>query len=187
MKRISISNNAVVVHGVFVLWFAGLAGFPVTAQEVKSSAASPVVVSAASSAKLWKSETTGKEYRVQVEKDRFYAEWVNLPADSVKRGAYIRTECRRVGSKWIGTTRVFILCPEMPGGEIKSTNGCPLTFRFEVDSITTDRIAGRGETLRNFDCQKCEVRQTGWGDFVWVPEGKRSRVVESSKTKPANK
>jgi hypothetical protein len=47
---------------------------------------------------------------------------------------------------------------------------CSMTLRFEVDSISPERITGRAESLRDFDCQKCEVRQTGWGNFVWLPK-----------------
>ena len=123
---------------------------------------------------LWKSETTGKEYRVQVDKDRFYAEWVNIPPESAKRGAYIRSECRRVGSKWVGTTRINVLCPVGEGAKEHIANTCRLQFRIEINSIKADRIVGRGETLKRFDCQSCRVDETGWGDFVWVPKAPRA-------------
>lgn len=123
---------------------------------------------------IWKSETTQKEYRVRIEKNRFYAEWVNIPADSAKQGVYIRSECSRVGAKCVGTSRVFLLCPESQASR-NPTKGCAWTFRFEVDEISPNRISGRSESLRNFDCQKCEVRQTGWANFVWVPKGKAAR------------
>ena len=123
---------------------------------------------------LWRSETTGKEYRVQMDKDRFYAEWVNIPPESVKQGAYIRSECRRVGSKWIGTTRVNVLCPVGEGAKEHVVNTCRLQFRIEINSIRADRIEGRGETLKRFDCKSCKVDETGWGDFVWVPKTTRA-------------
>ena len=115
---------------------------------------------------LWKSASTGKEYRVKVEGDRFTAEWSNIPPPAAKQGAYIRTECRRSGSRWIGTSRILLPCP-LPDGKTKM---CPMILRFEVDLISSDRISGGGEILRDFDCGSCEVKKTGWGPFSWTPK-----------------
>jgi hypothetical protein len=148
-----------------------LAGIMLRAQQLKPQAAAP---SNRTFQALWKSETTGKEYRVQVDKDRFYAEWVNIPPESVKRGAYIRSECRKVGSKWIGTTRINLPCAVGEGTKTHVANTCRLQFRIEINSIQSDKIMGRGETLKRFDCQSCRVDETGWGDFVWVPKTPRA-------------
>ena len=115
---------------------------------------------------IWKSATTGKEYRVKVDGDRFTAEWSNVPPQAAKQGAYIRSECRRSGSRWIGTSRILLPCP-LPDGKTKM---CPMMLRFEVDFISSDRITGGGEILREFDCSSCEVRKTGWGPFSWTPK-----------------
>ena len=147
-----------------------LAGILLWAQQPKPQAA---VSTRQMFPALWKSETTGKEYRVQVDKDRFYAEWVNIPPESAKRGAYIRSECRRVGSKWIGTTRINVLCPVGEGTKEHIANTCRLQLRIEISSVQADRIVGRGQTLKRFDCQSCRVDETGWGDFVWVPKTPR--------------
>jgi hypothetical protein len=115
---------------------------------------------------IWKSETTGKEYRVQIDGDRFTAEWSNIPPQAAKQGEYIRSECRRSGTRWVGTSRILVSCP-LPDGKTKM---CPMLLRFEVDSISSDRISGGAEILREFDCSSCEVRKTGWGPFTWVPK-----------------
>jgi len=116
---------------------------------------------------LWKSASSGREYRVKIEGDRFTAEWTNIPPQAAKQGAYIRSECRRSGSRWIGTSRIFLPCA-LPDAKMKM---CPMILRFEVDSISPDRITGGGEILRDFDCGSCEVRKTGWGPFSWAPKG----------------
>ncbi|MGA2074969.1 MAG: hypothetical protein ABSH52_15865 [Terriglobia bacterium] len=115
---------------------------------------------------VWKSVATGKEYRVKVEGDRFTAEWSNIPPQAAKQGAYIRSECRRAGTRWIGTSRVLLGCA-LPDGKTKM---CPMLLRFEVDFISPDRITGGGEILRDFDCGTCQVRKTGWGPFAWTPK-----------------
>jgi hypothetical protein len=148
-----------------------VAGIALWAQQPKpeASAASGRALPA-----LWRSDTTGKEYRVEVDKDRFYAEWVNIPPESVKRGAFIRSECHRVGAKWIGTSSVRLPCTVGEGAKEHIANTCRLQLRIEIDSIAPDRIVGHGETLRRFDCQSCRVDESGWGEFVWVPKKPRS-------------
>jgi len=115
---------------------------------------------------IWKSVSTGKEYRVKVEGDSFTAEWSNIPPQAAKQGAYIRSECHRSGARWIGTSRVLLPCP-MPDGKLKM---CPMILRFEVNFISPDRITGGGEILRDFDCGSCTIRKTGWGPFTWTPK-----------------
>jgi hypothetical protein len=115
---------------------------------------------------IWKSAKTGKEYRVKIEGDRFTAEWSNIPPQAAKQGAYIRSECRHSGTRWIGTSRILLPCP-LPDGKTKM---CPMILRFEVDFISPGRITGGGEILQDFDCGSCEVRKTGWGPFSWAPK-----------------
>ena len=162
MKAKSITGIIVLICGC--LWTGSFqsssenqgAAKPVASAAAKANSLSPV----------WKSTSTGKEYRVKVEGDRFTAEWSNLPPQAARQGAYIRSECRRTGSRWIGTSRILLGCA-LPDGKTKM---CPMLLRFEVDFVSPDRITGGGEVLRDFDCGTCEVRKTGWGPFTWTPK-----------------
>jgi len=120
--------------------------------------------------KIWHSETTNHDFRVEVTNDSFHAEWVNLPPIAAKQGAYIRTECRRAGTKWEGSSSIKMISaiPGAPAG--KDTKLCSLTLRFEVDSISPEKITGRAEALHAFDVNSCRVQETRWGDFTWVPK-----------------
>lgn len=120
---------------------------------------------------LWRSETTGNVYRVHVQADTLYAEWVNIPPDLARRGAYVRTECRRLGSKWVGTTRsrLRLPCTEATGANGHPTQWCSLVTRIELDTVAADRITGRGQAPRRLDCQSCKLLEADWKDFVWVP------------------
>jgi hypothetical protein len=121
-------------------------------------------------AKIWHSDATQHDFRVEVAGDVFRAEWVNIPPAAAKQGAYIRTECRRAGDKWVGSSSLNMLFP-VPGAPAgKDTKVCHLTVRFEVDSITPEKIAGHSETLRGFDVDKCQVLKTTWGEFTWTPK-----------------
>jgi len=116
---------------------------------------------------VWRSLTTGKEYFVRTDKTHFYAQWVNLPPAAAQHGAYIHSTCKLEGSKWAGTSEIYMPCAVGEGKKI--TNTCHLTLNIEIDSITKDRITGRGQTLKKFDCGACKVNEAGWADFEWVP------------------
>jgi hypothetical protein len=120
--------------------------------------------------KIWHSESSQHDFRVEVTNDLFRAEWLNIPPAAAKQGAHIRTECRRTGSKWVGSSSVNMLfaIPGAPSG--KDTKLCSLSVRFEVDSITPEKIVGRSEALKSFDVNACKVQETKWGEFTWVPK-----------------
>ncbi len=154
----------------YTIAIAALVGLPLEAQQAKRSPRrKPNQVSPAF-CDIWKSETTGREYRVQLDPERFYAEWVNLAPEVRRQGAYIHTECRRAGSKWVGTSRIYLPCTMGTGANEHIENRCPLLMRIEIDSITPNRITGRAETFKDFDCQTCKVSSTVWANFKWVPK-----------------
>ena len=121
--------------------------------------------------RLWRSETTGNIYRVRVENDTLYAEWVNIPPDLARQGAYVRTECRRLGSKWIGTTRSRLRLPCTEGNvpQGRPMNWCSLVTRTEINSISAARITGRAQAPHRLDCRSCKLLEADWKDFVWIP------------------
>ena len=144
-----------------------LAGRP---QRPPSQAASP---SGDQIPHLWKSETTSHEYRVQIDGDVLRAEWVNLPADLARNGAFVRTECRRVGNRWIGTTRSRLLlpCTDVPGPSGRHPSAwCSLVTRTEIDTVSPEGITGRAQAPTRLDCQACKLLDAEWKDFAWTPK-----------------
>jgi hypothetical protein len=129
----------------------------------------PLATPAVGESNLWKSETTGKEYRVIIKGDRLVADWVNLPPIATQRGSYIHTVCKREGSKWVGTASIFMACTLGEGAQEHIANTCHLKMKMEFDTVTNNLIAGRGQGLGNFDCRTCKALATGWGNFKWVP------------------
>ena len=119
---------------------------------------------------IWKSQTTGNEYRVRIDGDTLRAEWTNIPQNVASHGGYVRTECKRVGPKWVGTTRSLLPCMGGSGPTARILNWCPLVTRTEIDGIAPDRIAGRAQAIRQSDCQSCKLLETIWKDFVWTPK-----------------
>lgn len=139
------------------------------AQKADLAASRPVAKSAPTRPVLWKSQTTGNEYRVTIDGATFQAERVNIPKDPSHEGAYVRTTARRRGPKWIGKTEIFLPCALGHGPAI---NKCHLTMGFEIREMSSDLIRGRIENpdLSQFDCKTCNVPKTEWKDFVWVPK-----------------
>jgi hypothetical protein len=124
--------------------------------------------------RVWKSETTGNEYRVWTENNRFHAEWLNIPPGSAAKGVYIRTVCHRAGQKWIGEARSYLPCVAGEAKKEQIVNFCHVTTGFEIDSMTDSRISGRTEGMKRFDCTKCQVLEKEWKSFVWVPKPQKS-------------
>jgi hypothetical protein len=119
---------------------------------------------------IWKSETTGKEYRVWTEKEQFHAEWTNIPPQFAAKGAHISSTGARKGQKWLGESQNYLPCSAGEGKQEHIANFCQLTTGFEVDSMSATRITGQGEALKRFDCAKCKVLEKEWKNFVWVPK-----------------
>jgi len=154
------SANLTLACGLALL---GSAGWTLRAQRTGSPP------SAKSASALWKSQTTGYEYRVEIEGETLKAERMDLPKDSAHEGAYVRTTAQHQGSKWIGKTQIFLPCALGHGPVI---NKCHLTMGFEITEMGSDLIRGRIENpdLSQFDCKSCNAPKKEWKDFVWVPK-----------------
>jgi len=158
--QVLIWTGALLVCMVFLL--------PLTAQQPVPPPKPPQFPSPPPAARIWKSQTTGKEYRVWTENQRLRAEWVNAPSVGAQ-GPFIRIECQRVGEKWVGTARNFLPCDTTENGK-RVTNWCRLTTRIEFDLPQAYRMTGRTEWARRFDCVNCKVLEPVWKDFEWVPK-----------------
>lgn len=120
--------------------------------------------------KIWHSEASQKDFRVEVKDDVFHADWINIPVTAAKQGASMQIECRRTGTKWIGSATVYqgVAVPgASTGNDFKM---CHFTVRFEVDSITQQKITFHTEAMRNLDAAKCQLLQTAWKEFAWFPK-----------------
>jgi len=131
----------------------------------KDSASTP-----AQTKDLWISETTGKEYHVTVDGDTFRAVWVNISPELSAHGTFIRTECKKEGTKWVGKSTSYLPCSASSAANSKIDNWCHLETAIEILSITPDRITGNGESVKQFDCMKCKIIEQGSKDFFWTPK-----------------
>jgi hypothetical protein len=156
-----------------VILLPGYTNMWLAAQQAKPHSKEPPARAVAAPARIWRSVTTGREYRVWMDKDRLHTEWVNLSPALAQAGAYIRSESHRVGTRWIGTVQSYLPC-EARESDKRVSNRCHLETRIEIDSMTTERITGRAQALRRFDCKACRVIEAAWANFVWTPKDRKA-------------
>lgn len=120
-------------------------------------------------AAYWVSATTHNVYRVQIKGNTLTANWVNVSGSEAQHGAYIRSTCHRAGKQWVGATQSFLRC------EIENAQGkpyshwCHILTRIQISDVSADRITGRAEALKRFDCRQCAVLAKEWKSFTWFP------------------
>jgi len=130
-------------------------------QRPAGSEAAPIPTDA-----IWTSLTTGRDYRMRIDGDYIYTEWVNLPASLQGTVAFSRSELKRDGDKWKGVTRTQTPCYQAQ----TIVKWCTFEFDLEIDKISVTRIEGGGTAAKSVDCRKCEQRDKYWRPFTWIPK-----------------
>ncbi|MGH9355475.1 MAG: hypothetical protein ACRD10_05035 [Terriglobia bacterium] len=163
----SIKISSVILGGLILLGIGWGNNALATGRSQKSQKTPPPAENSLPS--YWLSATTNNVYRVRVKGNTLMADWVNVPATEVGRGAYIRTECHRAGKRWAGTTHSFLRCETATGQGKLYSNWCHILTRTEIFDVSAGRIAGRAEALKRFDCHRCIAREKEWKSFTWSP------------------
>lgn len=158
-------RTTVLIVGILVLLVSGASA----AGQAKPGGKAGQFPAPPAGARVWRSQTTGKEYRVWNENERLHAEWVNVPPDAAQQGVSIRIECRRMGTRWIGTAQNHLSCDTTENAK-RVTNFCRITSKIEFAALEANRITGRAEWARRFDCANCKVLEFAWHNFEWVPK-----------------
>ena len=130
--------------------------------------------------KIWTSVTSGRDFKLRVDGDYIYTEWINLPTQLQATTAFIRSELKKDGDKWVGKARSnlpyefkssyadFWTTGQRMGTE--NINWCIVEVQFEIDKITETRIEGRGMRVTSFDAKKCKPGKMEWQSFTWIPK-----------------
>jgi hypothetical protein len=130
--------------------------------------------------RIWTSMTTGRDFKVRIEGDHIYIEWVGLPPALQSTMAFMRTELKKTGDKWVGKTIANLPYEYKSSyGDYWKTgqrvgtanvNWCRTEFDFEIDMISDSRIEGRGQGATSFDAKKCQPGKLEWKPFTWIPK-----------------
>src|SRR5258708_5307998 len=97
--------------------------------------------------------TNGRDFKVRIDRDYIYTEWINLPPQLQSTAAFMRSELKKDGDKWVGKSRSR-LPYDYKTWAVESVNWCTLELQFEIDKITETRIEGRGMGFTSFDAKK---------------------------------
>lgn len=120
----------------------------------------PYAASIQSQSTIWSSLTSNHHFKVHVDGDHVYAEWVDIPADLQSAGAFSTIDVNKNGNIWTGKNRGFTTFTN--GG------GCHFEFDAEITSMSPTRIEGRVQAATSFNPQTCAGMRPKWADFVWV-------------------
>jgi len=139
-----------------------------------------IVPVAGRSERVWTSLKSGRDFKVRIDGDYIYTEWVNLPPVLQSTAAFMRTELKKDGEKWVGKVRLNLPYPYKSSyadywrtGQRMGTenvNWCREESDFEIDSISDSRIEGRSLSASSFDAKKCKPGKMEWVSFTWIPK-----------------
>ena len=128
--------------------------------------------------KVWTSVTSGRDYKLRIDGDYIYTEWINLPPQLQTTAAFMRSELKKVGDKWVGKSRSYLpyeyksaYFDFWKNGQTVGTenvNWCRLEYDFEIDTLTDSRIEGRGMGFTSFDAKKCKPGKMELKMFTWI-------------------
>jgi hypothetical protein len=129
---------------------------------------------------VWTSLLSGRDYKLRIDGDYLYTEWVNLPTQLQTTTAFMRSELKKDGDKWVGKARSYLpygfkssYADFWTTGQRMGTENvswCTMEVQFEIDKITETRVEGRSLSSKSFDAKKCKSGKLEWQSFTWIPK-----------------
>jgi Trypsin-like peptidase domain len=129
---------------------------PLGSQPKSDSTSSPV-----SGERLWTSMTTGRDYKVRIDGEYIYTQWINLPAALQSTTAFMRAELRKSGDKWVGKTVAYIPVNQ---------KWCHIETDMEIDKISDSRIEGKSVFWQSINARNCSIVKPELRPFVFIPK-----------------
>jgi hypothetical protein len=128
---------------------------------------------------IWTSTTDGRDFKVRIDGDSIHAEWVNLPQALKKSSAFLRSELKKNGDKWIGQTTAYL--PFDYQHDATKTIWCRVQADIEIDEVSASRIEGKSQLPTSFSAKKCQLENAEWKPFVWIA---KSKYLNSMRRRP---
>lgn len=123
---------------------------------------------------IWTSLTSGHDFKIKIDDDHMYIEWIFPPAAQqyADQGAFTRCDLARQDSKWVGTCNSNLPYQSFNKWTGTHVTWCRLSAREEITLFTPTRIEGESETYeaKDFEAEKCLVKKTEMKPFVWIPK-----------------
>jgi S1-C subfamily serine protease len=123
---------------------------------------------------IWTSITSGHDYNIRQDGDYLYIEWVNIPANVMTAGGFLRSELRKSSDgKWRGKGHAGLPCTYQKGLGAYArnvNNWCSREDEMEIDLLSDKRIEGIAVHWQKLDCKKCEAQGVEQKPFTWIPK-----------------
>ncbi len=126
----------------------------------------------ASAKSVWTSLTTGHDYKVRMDGDYIYAEWLNMPTALQGTSAFMRSEVKKdADGIWRGKSRSYLPCQyrDTWTGQLV-TKWCRGEYDIEVDKLSDSRIEGKAQRWDSYDCRKCDPKGARQEPFTFIPK-----------------
>ena len=105
---------------------------------------------------------SGRDWKVRIDGDYIYVMWVNLPPALQSTAAFVRSELKKSGDKWTGTTSGYV-----PNSNGHIEKWCKFESRIEIDKVSENRIEGRALKVNP---KNCVAEKQQWDSFIWIPK-----------------
>jgi hypothetical protein len=115
--------------------------------------------------RVWTSMSSGRDYKVRIDGDYVYVQWVNLPPELVSTMAFSRTELKKTGDKWVGKNTNYL-----PVSTKTGPKWCRIEVDMEIDKLSESRIEGKGTRWLTTDAKKCQPEHPESIPFTWIPK-----------------
>jgi hypothetical protein len=119
----------------------------------------------ASEERVWTSMTTARDYKLRMDGEHIYMQWVNIPSNLAATQAFARADLKKLGTKWVGKSVSYL-----PYATRISQVWCRIEAEMEIDSITDSRIEGKSTAWQSTNVKKCQPVKPELKDFVLIPK-----------------
>lgn len=110
---------------------------------------------------VWTSVTSQQDFKVRMDENYIYTEWINPPPDLQSKGAFMRAELKKTGDKWVGKETM----------SFPYLGGCnPMDVDMEIDKVSETRIEGKILEWSSFNFRKCQPKTAEMKPFTWIPK-----------------
>jgi Trypsin-like peptidase domain len=92
--------------------------------------------------RIWTSMTSGSDWKVRIEGDFIYAQNVSLPSALQSTTAFVRSEFKKTGNKWVGKNISYL-----PYSTLTGQKWCRIETDIELDKVSDSRIEGKGSKV----------------------------------------
>ena len=125
----------------------------------------PAAITLSAGERVWTSIRTGHDFKVRIDGEYIYTQAIDLPPALQSTSAFVRTEFKKVGDKWVGKTYAYL-----PYQEKKSTKWCHTEMDMEIDKMSDSRIEGMAPHWSSFNVERCQPENVEMQPFTWIPK-----------------